>query len=229
MSRRSYSGRHSHGLPIAYTELEYVRSPKSNAGFKVAFTVTGQIAGWKLKGRIVEVSGATASGFWLGVYEQTSPGHEWTLFKYIPSHSTYPNKSCFGFSYKVTNTSAAFERCFLNNDSVTDLQWASYINGNLTRFDGTTATVTREVHPDFTSPYIGIGSMWRTLNNEGFRTEERNSSDFGYVALYKGNTMMYELIPCKRKSDGKVGMYDILNDVFHYSETSTEFVAGPEL
>lgn len=44
--------------------------------------------------------------------------------------------------------------------------------------------------------------------------------------VFDGNTLIQNLIPCKRNSDNAVGMYDTINDVFLTNAGSGTFVAG---
>lgn len=44
--------------------------------------------------------------------------------------------------------------------------------------------------------------------------------------IYDGTNMIKNFIPCKRKSDGVVGLYDTYNNVFHTNQGTGEFTAG---
>lgn len=41
--------------------------------------------------------------------------------------------------------------------------------------------------------------------------------------------VLFDLIPCYRKSDGKIGMYDIVNNVFYTSQGTDEFLKGKDI
>lgn len=67
-----------------------------------------------------------------------------------------------------------------------------------------------------------------------------NSSSSGLYNLYKGKVMMIrvvgedgnvklELRPCKRDSDGKIGMLDIISGNFYASEGNADFIGGNEV
>ena len=51
------------------------------------------------------------------------------------------------------------------------------------------------------------------------------------VAIYEGGEKMHEFIPCRRESDGVLGLYDTVAKQFLVNSGSAEggFVAGPEL
>lgn len=50
-----------------------------------------------------------------------------------------------------------------------------------------------------------------------------------YAKVWINNTVAYDLIPCYRKSDNVVGMYDIINNVFYTNAGTGTFVKGPDI
>lgn len=48
-------------------------------------------------------------------------------------------------------------------------------------------------------------------------------------AKTKAREVVCHLIPCYRKSDNVVGMYDIVRDSFFYPNQTKPFIAGPEI
>ena len=60
-------------------------------------------------------------------------------------------------------------------------------------------------------------NMYGYCRSMGFKISKEN-----------GNVIM-DLKPCKRDSDGKIGMLDIISRNFFVSETDTDFIAGSEL
>lgn len=47
-----------------------------------------------------------------------------------------------------------------------------------------------------------------------------------YIELYDNGVKVMDLIPCYRKSDNKVGLYDIIGNSFYSSSGSAQFTAG---
>ena len=47
--------------------------------------------------------------------------------------------------------------------------------------------------------------------------------------MTRGDEVVMDLIPVRRKVDGKLGMYDVLNDVFYVNQGSMDFVEGEPL
>lgn len=56
-----------------------------------------------------------------------------------------------------------------------------------------------------------------------------SESDVYYCKIYKGNTLLRDLIPVKRNLDNAVGLYDKQNDHFYISQGDEPFIAGPEI
>ena len=46
------------------------------------------------------------------------------------------------------------------------------------------------------------------------------------IVIKSGNSIIFDGIPCVRKSDGKTGLYNAVNDTFYANAVSTEFVTG---
>lgn len=53
------------------------------------------------------------------------------------------------------------------------------------------------------------------------------AADLYYLKFTKGNTVIRNLVPVKRKSDNAVGLYDIEHDYLYVSQGNDPFVAGP--
>lgn len=47
--------------------------------------------------------------------------------------------------------------------------------------------------------------------------------------IYDNGTIVRDFVPCYRKSDGKVGMYDIVNGVFYVNKGTGEFLYGGDV
>lgn len=50
-----------------------------------------------------------------------------------------------------------------------------------------------------------------------------------YYFKYNDGTQYKKLIPCYRKSDGEIGMYDLVNNVFYTNKGSGTFTKGPDV
>ena len=47
-----------------------------------------------------------------------------------------------------------------------------------------------------------------------------------WLQFFDGDRLAVDLIPCYRKSDGKIGMYDLVNDIFYTNQGSGTFLKG---
>lgn len=50
-----------------------------------------------------------------------------------------------------------------------------------------------------------------------------------YFQIYDGDEMVRDFIPCYHESDGEIGMYDIVNDVFYANAGTGTFEKGPDV
>lgn len=72
-------------------------------------------------------------------------------------------------------------------------------------------------------------TLFAFRNAEG-KVEIRNSKFKIYkFKIYEDGEMIRNFIPAKRISDSKVGMYDIVNNIFYTNQGTGKFVAGKEL
>ena len=65
----------------------------------------------------------------------------------------------------------------------------------------------------------------------GTKTENRRSvSKIYYFKIYdNNNNLICDLVPCYRKSDGEIGMYDLVSDVFRTNLGTGTFLKGDEI
>ena len=50
-----------------------------------------------------------------------------------------------------------------------------------------------------------------------------------YFKIYKNKKLIRHFIPCYRKSDGVIGLYDLVNDVFYTNSGTGEFEKGADV
>ena len=64
----------------------------------------------------------------------------------------------------------------------------------------------------------------------GFHTLQKNFvGKIWYVKIWNGNILVRDFMPAKRKSDGAIGMYDIVTNTFFENAGTGTFIAGPEV
>ena len=65
------------------------------------------------------------------------------------------------------------------------------------------------------------------VNTNGSIQYGNGHSIYSYK-IYENNILIRDFIPCYRKVDNVIGMYDVVNDVFYTNKGTEDFVAGPE-
>ena len=108
----------------------------------------------------------------------------------------------------------------------------SFINKHYKIEDNTTGTVIEEGNvtvPSFSTPniykfYIGLYNLQGSPSGSG--SGWVGYAKFGEFKMYEGSTVVRDYVPCYRKSDGKVFMYDLLNETF--LEGKGAFGIGPD-
>ena len=100
-------------------------------------------------------------------------------------------------------------------------------------FVGGTTAVVKEAGgtaQEFTvsQPVASESSMYVFASNRG-TAQRLGSFDYYYVKIYEAGTLVQNLIPAKRDSDGVLGMYDTVNNKFLVNAGSGTFVAGPAI
>lgn len=52
---------------------------------------------------------------------------------------------------------------------------------------------------------------------------------YGYIKLTKDGNTLVEVVPCYRKSDGKIGMYDLVSGQFLVNAGDGAFLKGADV
>lgn len=105
-------------------------------------------------------------------------------------------------------------------------------NRHLITIDKTTATVDGTSYSisyvDYTyNKWIWVFGYYNTqTNGVGYRS----SNKLYKLDIYDGNwTHIYDLVPCYRKSDTEIWMYDLINDVFYTNQWTWTFTKWPNV
>lgn len=202
----------SRKLPVEYQEIEYIESSGS------AIFDTGYL-----------VNPATVIDMDCIVYE--SSNSDWQ-FLYGSRSSTYDTTTIFGFVVRhyqkgyipelwipgeQLGTSSTFpynERTILKQN-MNELTWYPVSTRVSVTITGTGNLPTSST--TFAVSGFKDGSVYT------FGPKCRIYS----LKISDVNGVTRDYIPCYRISDGVVGLYDLINDTFRYSATSTSFISGP--
>ena len=99
-----------------------------------------------------------------------------------------------------------------------NVSWTHIDNGDGT--SGITASCSSTTATNGNNPLTLFCGLWST-------GPWRNGRGKIYsFKVTKNDTLVRDLVPCKRDSDNKYGMYDIVNDVFYLSPNNVDFSGG---
>lgn len=205
-------------LPSGYTELQYLTFSK-NQLFKTSIDgsriqkIDGKFktdnTSWIKNGSML-IAGPNLSlpvSAWVVVCAQNRPGYPSRGWEF----QTQPNDP--SSIYRVTgyyDTNTLYEFSIMLPNSLT-------INGDIVSLDHLIDNRWTKMAYD---PIIIGGVLWQ----EGAGL----SGDLYYLNLYdESDEPILLLIPCKRNSDDKLGMYDTVTETFFANNGTGDFIAGP--
>jgi hypothetical protein len=79
------------------------------------------------------------------------------------------------------------------------------------------------------TPTVSLGLFTRKSSNNGFEACMQGTIRLYDFSLYENNVLIYNYIPCYRKSDNVIGLYDNINNVFHINQGTGTFKKGINL
>ena len=100
-------------------------------------------------------------------------------------------------------------------------------NGNTLTMSNINGTVTKSVSAslNYTSDYT---IMLFALNREGSIVDQSHAKIY-MAKIYNGNNLIRDYVPCYRKSDGIIGLYDLVNNTFSTNSGSGTFIKGRDI
>jgi len=199
-------------LPSGYTALEYIEStgtqyidtgykPNNLTNFEIKYLHTG----WRQQTTGFIPYGCTNA--------PRSISANFGLFR----TSGMFNRMAWGNNLDGTNVSLSSEYAAKLNEWYIDkyLQNQMYINGTL--------VATSAANPS---------TVWNA--SRSIYLFQRNSTDpypsnirVAYVKIWEQNSLLHNMIPARRDSDGVLGMYDTVTNTFFTNAGTGEFIAGP--
>jgi hypothetical protein len=87
-------------------------------------------------------------------------------------------------------------------------------------------TQTTLISSSSVSSYTWTHNM--TLNHS-YADSANSCNRWYYVKIYEGNTQIRDLVPCYRKADTVIWMYDLINGVFYTNAGSGAFTKGSDV
>lgn len=151
-------------------------------------------------------------------------GEDKKCWRFIQSASTINN----GFNFTLNNRRAgASPRLSIDAvSSIVGLQiivHMEYNLGTLTYQNITYSTSTTTDTNEASNENIFIGKNGPASTASATAPNNRFHK---YIKIYKSGFLIRNYVPCYRKSDNKVGFYDLINHTFNPSIGSAEFTAG---
>lgn len=201
-------------LPSGYTELEYIESTGTqyiDTGYK-----PNNLTNFEIKYLHTDWIQTTVNIPYGCTNSPDSSKANYCLFR--TNRGTYTlNRMAWGNDRYGTNKALASEYQANLNEWYIDeyLQNQMYINGTL--------VATSAVDP---------GTVWNA--SRSIYLFKRNSPDpfpskirVAYVKIWEQNSLLHNMIPARRDSNGVLGMYDTVTNTFYTNAGTGEFIAGP--
>lgn len=202
--RKKYGAR----LPNEYAEVDYIQS---TGGARIASGVSGGNDNIKIQCKFLTTSYGRYSALF-GNYSSESANCTRLIFSSVEtSFLSYVNT--LASSGYVSHTNVA-----LNTEHVLEMTqgYTKIDNNKVTR-----ASVSKGTDND-NEISIFSARLSSTAANLGLR--------FYYFKIYNGDILLRDFIPCYRKSDNKVGFYDMVSNSFYYEYNDVgSFTYGSEL
>lgn len=195
-------------LPSEYQEVEYIE----NTGTQ--YIITDLLFPKELENPKIE---------W-GFMQIAVPSGDNMIFGYWSSGSIY---------YEVYNSTT------LSYASIGKNHYDRISNSNLTKDMFIAGVMTKETmylneYSYATNAEDTIDQSVRPMaifawNSSSGRTYTNKGARIYYLRFYDGNTKMADYVPCYRKSDGEIGMYDTVTKTFYTNAGTDTFLKGADI
>lgn len=205
---KAFGGTEQRNLPDGYTELEYIES--TGTQYIDTGIVPNNKTRWELDNEFTAINLPDFS--FNGIY-QSNP-----IFRFDIALS---NTNLL-LNYGNTNNVSSAPNNFLNNRMVykVDAKSGTWAYGSTT---GTLLGYT------FVSNNKSIYLFARNDHLNSVDTVSRFSNQKTYSSkIYQDDVLVQNLVPAKRDSDSKIGMYDLVSGQFFTNQGTGDFVAGGE-
>ena len=190
-------------LPSGYTRLTYIENAST------AYINTGIKGNNDFKTE-VKVNPSALSGHIIGAYN----GGVGMYAPYIANSKFYYYYR--GTAYAGTNTIAIGNDYIVKTDLTKGAQ-SMEANG-----------VVERTSTNNNSSSTGVNLILFGYNNAGTINNDFKGKIY-YCKIWQNNELVRDYIPCRKESDGKIGMYDLVSNTFYGSGNSANFVAGDDI
>lgn len=194
-------------LPATYQEVEYIESNGTQ------YIDTGVIGQSTINVEVKAQTSDTTHDMPL-IGSRGAGGYNDFLFWLHNNNSTPAQAFSYGnASAIVKNIGSIGEIYVLKNEGK-----QFYINGTLQGTSTQSQSFTNN-----TSLYLFA------LNYAGTIDSRKFYGKLYYCKLWQNDTLVRDFVPCYRKSDGEIGLYDLVNDQFYTNQGSGTFTKGADV
>lgn len=193
-------------LPSQYQEVEYIESTNRQ------YIDSGVIGrpNIEVKAKAIFTDSANFSNLGLVGSRQTNGG---TRFYII---SIYSNRWHLGLGNDYTSDTLP------KKNILYDIHF-SFIEGNFVLYVDNNIILSGNTNIETTYPLYIFG-----VNNYG-NVSRLASAKLYSLEIIQDNTLVRNFIPCYRKADGEIGLYDIVNNRFYTNSGTGTFIKGEDV
>lgn len=206
--RRELMAMQTGGLPSAYRRVEYIQSTGSQYILLPLYSIDLNLIGFETKSEFADslsnnrtFSATRVSSWTSSVYSVSFGLSSYNHYRLITSNAAgYASNAGINVDYTIGDISEIA------------------LHGTTISYNGTAYTYQRTIQGIITSKIAIFGSFAANAV-----TEIPNAKVY-YYRLFDGDTVVFNGIPCVRKSDNKPGMYDTVSKTFYTNDGTGEFI-----
>ena len=227
-------------MPAGYTEVEYIQAPKERYTPSQVWTVPNNLQenynyifeftplNWEdsYYGLMIGGNNAGTVYYKYGIFKLDNGwgGMEKRILSAFWNYNLGTNGTSPGGNYRVySGVRSKFQMHCKNFDSsqgaeiiVDNEGYQTYTHTSTTILDSGYSVQTGVYDIPLFTTIDGNSERAALMQLHKFKVEDKNGK------------AIYDYVPCKRKSDSKVGLYDVVNGAFYYPSAFT-LTAGPEV
>lgn len=191
-------------VPDEYQRVEYIESSATQ------YIDTGFIPteNTRIEAEIAITDTRTSTSVWPAFWGAQSlangSDNKSFTFGYTPSAKTMPGSYVYTIGTKYKIKMSSLDGYVINDTKRADYNWVG-------------------------SPGVSLGLFTRKSGNNGFETCMQATARVYNLSIYENNILIYNYIPCYRKSDNVIGLYDNINNVFRTNQGTGTFTKGINL
>lgn len=191
-------------LPSTYQQVEWIGSPDGTQWIDIGIVPTEDTI-CQIKVLMLQLSDSVVFGYFSA--ETTS----YRLFVYNNQiYFDQPGSS----NYRQTNALA------VTANTIYELELGDHYVRNLDTYKIKTAAFTT---------FNNYPNPQRTLTLNYYNDSRISKNQWYYVKIYDGRTLQRDMVPCYRKLDNEIGMYDFVTETFFTNQGSGTFTKGSDV